>query len=1227
MSETTRKRTSNSTSSASSDSGAEAPFPFPVVAIGASAGGVEAVGSLLERLPPDSRAAFIVVLHLDPEHESYLAEVFGRRTRMPVVQITDGMALQSDRVHVIAPDLTLTIKDARLRLTPPSQARGFRRPVDELFQSLAAAAGARSVAVVMSGTGTNGSAGLAEVKANDGVIFAQDPATAAFDGMPRGAIETGLVDQVLEPAAMAEAISRYIRSDGAPAAEDEEVDRSFFEQVLDLLREHSQLELQNYRRPTFIRRINRRMSLRGLCKPADYVSLLREDSAERDSLINDLLIKVTSFFRDAESWEALNQQVIAPLVQTKERGGEIRCWVPACSSGEEAYTLAILLTEQIEAAAKHLGVRIFATDLSRAAIARARAGVFPAGIAIQVPPERLERFFDLQDHHYRVKERIRETITFAPHNLLADPPFSHLDIATCRNVLIYLEPESQKKVLGILHFALQPDGVLMLGSSESPKRGSRYFRAIAPKHKIYRKVGMSRPEFAALPLVKSRKGAVPRQTGASSAHDVGSIALHALAKLTPAATVLDGRQRVIYFHGDTDRYLATPHGKADLDVFGMARPGLEAPVRNVISRARHHAESATAEVPFRAGSERVRVYVTATRLERDDLVLLSFRQEPVSEAEQQEPARGDDDTGDDKSKDLLREELRQSHLELARTIEDLEQSNESLTSSNEEVMSINEELQSTNEELETSKEELQSLNEELSTVNAQLQNKLDELESTTNNLANLLKSSDIATLFLSRDMKVNWFTPAVGRLFSLIESDTGRPITDFSQKFVDGDIREDCQKVLQTLVPITKEIKDTRGRWYLRRITPYRTADDKIEGVVMTFVDISDSKRSEKKATRAAATARKAASAKDTFLARLSHELRTPLQPALLGLSGLAARDDLPLDMAEKIATITRNIEIEIRLIDDLLDLTRVGHGKLRLKRERIDALQLVKDSIRLCQDESAAKHQQVIVEGTPGESWIEVDKLRLQQVIWNLLRNAIRFTRENGTVSLCCERRGDQVLIEVVDDGVGIPPDLLPRIFDSFERSGESFSGLGLGLSIAKSLVEAHDGTIEAESEGVGRGSTFRVWLPAAECPEQQEVGEESGQAVPRNAGAGNGKGDLTGLRILVIEDHPDSARVLASLLQAVGCRTSTAGTVKDALKAVQEEQFDLILSDLALPDGNGYDLAGKLPEEIPAIAFSGFGAPEDIERSLNAGFVEHLVKPVTISELRTAIDRALSR
>jgi two-component system CheB/CheR fusion protein len=929
------------------------------------------------------------------------------------------------------------------------------------------------------------------------------------------------------------------------------------------------------------------------------------------------MITVTGFFRDPESWKAMENHVIAPLVHSKKQGSDLRCWVTACSSGEEAYTLAMLLVEHSEAAGKNLDIKVFATDLSDNAIGRARTGVFPAGITSQVSSERLARFFQADDDHYRISKRVRENVVFAPHNLLSDPPFSHLDIATCRNMLIYLEPEIQRKVLRVLHFALRPGGALMLGSSESTHRDGALFEPLDLKHKIFRRSGGQRGAVADL---LSRRGVSSAALDGIAAarggrDDLSSIALKAVAALIPAAALLDARHRVVYFHGRTDPYLAHPHGQANLDVYAMARTGLEAPLRAAIAGACHDDRSTTVEASMLRGSTPVRVSITATPLRNHDFLLLCFW-EDASVADQQEttrPAPAEGGTA------VLEEELRRSNEDLARTIDDLERSNEDLTASHEQVMSINEELQSTNEELETSKEELQSLNEELATVNAQLENKLDELETTTSNLSNLMKSSDIATLFLSRDMKVKWFTPAVARLFSLIETDIGRPITDFAQKFVDGDINEDCRQVLKSLVPVKKEIRDEEGHWYLRRTTPHRGSEDQIDGIVMTFVDIANIKETQKKLRRAAQKARRAAAAKDIFLARLSHELRTPLQPVLLGLSGIADRTDLPQGVADKLTNITRNLRIEMRLIDDLLDLTRIGEGQLQLELERTDVLELIRESVRMCREESIRRKQTLSITGTPGECTVDADRIRLQQVIWNLLHNAIRFTSEQGTITVGCRCRDRQVMLEVSDDGAGIPSRLLPRVFDSFERFDEALGGLGLGLSIAKSIVEAHGGTIKATSAGRGRGATFQVSLPAA-----PSTGDEVAPPARTESADPDTKADIAGLRVLVIEDHHDSACMLASLLQAAGCRTETAESMKQALRAVMDQEFDLILSDLGLPDGSGYLLIDNLPEDVPVIALSGFGSPQDKERTANAGFVEHLVKPVTLAELRAAIARA---
>jgi len=1321
---------------------------FPVVGVGASAGGLEAAAGLLDAMPSDAGMAFVFVFHLDPTRESHLREILARRTSMPVHDVEDGMRIEPNHVYVIVPDSTLTIEGDRLRLSEPAESRGRRHPVDELFISLGQSLARRAVAVVLSGTGANGSAGLKEVKGYGGIVLAQDPATAKFPGMPRHAIDTGLVDRVLPVDRMPALLADYVRSPYVLDVGD--ADERQLADLTMLLSAHTAHDLSAYKRPTVLRRVRRRMALTCTASMKDYLELLRNDPRELDAFLEDLLINVTGFFRDPSVWEAFSEQVISPLVAERPNGATIRCWVAGCSTGEEAYSLAMLIDEAAEAEGKRFEVKIFATDTAETVISHARTGVYPEGISVHVSAQRLEKFFEQTEAGWQVSKYIRERVVFAPQNLLSDPPFSRVDIVTCRNVLIYLEPEVQRRVMALLHFALRESGALLLGTAESIGRDDDLFVPIDKQHRIYRRAGPTRYDLVDFPAF-GHLGAAGRQSAAPPpprpGRDPASIAAQALASFAPAAVLLDAQERVIYFHGNTEPFLTHPDGEPTRDLLTLARRGIRGKLRAVIREATKERRPASSAGRADGGS-RIAITATPVRSEQDrGLLLVTFREEGA--AADAQPAGEDTEAEARRSGSELEAELSASRAELRASVEELEAANEELKASNEESTSMNEELQSTNKELETSREELRSLNEELSTVNMQLHEKVDELEAATNDMTNLLHSSAIAVLYLDGQMKVKWFTPGVAALMNLIASDIGRPITHFAQRFSDDSLMEDAQRVLRSLAVMEREVQDLEGRWYIRRVLPYRTADDDIDGVAVTFVDFTARRRAEDtlrvrdrqvalaqaaarfevwslpagsddetvlstfdclpgkrgarvadsghihpedrervlEAYRAAQRGRRemaveyrvsdpgrgdcwllargslvraadgggthlvgivleiterkeleealreavegaeeASAAKDRFLAMLSHELRTPLNPVLLALSALEQHSEVAHAAAAELEVIRRNVEIEGRLIDDLLDLARIARGQLRLELQPVDAYEVLCSSLETCRWEIEQRSQRAVLEGKGGECWMHADPTRMQQVVWNVLRNAIKFTEEGGEIAMRCRCDDHHVVLEIVDNGVGMDGEMLGQLRASIDSMamtapGAGSPGLGLGLAIAGTHVRAHLGRLEIESAGLDRGSTVRIIVPAAEprAAVAATTGDVRGVAPPASLP----------LRILLVEDHHDSAQVLARLLRHKGHAVEVAGSVSAALAAVAgDHPFDVLISDLALPDGNGLELMRRLVDSgIHGIAISGFGSAADIERSRAAGFASHVVKPISVADLWSALENVRSR
>ena len=827
----------------------------PIVGLGASAGGIKALIEFFDAMPASSGLAFVVVLHLDPTKQSQLATVLGAHTRMPVAEIEDGVGIHPNHVYVIAPDHDLTLDGDLLRLIKPTQPRSRRHPVDVLFKSLSEQLRERAVAIILSGTGTNGTQGLKEIKAAGGMTAVQDPTLAEFDGMPRSAIGAGLADHVLAASDMPSAILQYFQHGYVTVPQSPErwpADKpAELGQVLALLRAHSSQDLRSYKSATLLRRINRRMSLKGLTDLGTYLDLLRAEPDELQALTRDLLINVTSFFRDTEAWAALDETVITQLVADRENKASIRVWVPACSTGEEAYSIAMLLSEAAEAADKQFDLKVFASDILTDNLNAARAGVYPAAGVETLPAQRVRHFFEKLDGSYQIKRSLRDLVVFARQDLLHEPPFSRMDLITCRNMLIYIEPEAQRRAITLFHFALREGGRLFLGSAETIGRAEDLFETVSKKWRIFRRIGPTRHDIVSFPLLGGHPAS--DQTEASYAHEPPSIRVIETARrvlldrYAPASVMVDQKGRVIYFHGETGDYLKQPSGEPTRDLLAMARDGLPTKLRGAMLKVATEEQSASFHAQVRRGDVFRLVEVTVYKLpaaqNTSGMLMVTFEPEarvPTAASPEALEAHG---LGDREASSALETELRSTRAELQGTIEQLESVNEEMKASNEEATSMNEELQSSNEELETSKEELQSFNEELHSVNSQLQHKISELDQTSNDLANLLSGTEIATLFLDTTLRIKWFSPATKQLLELVTSDVGRPISHFARKFVDDKLLSDADTVLERLAPIEAEVRSDEGKWFIRRVLPYRTRDNHIAGLVITFMDVTERRR------------------------------------------------------------------------------------------------------------------------------------------------------------------------------------------------------------------------------------------------------------------------------------------------------------------------------------------------------------------------------------------------
>ncbi len=837
---------------------------IPIVGIGASAGGLEAFEQFFTHAPQDTGMAFVLVQHLDPRHKSILSELVQRYTGMSVHEVEDGMTVEPDNVYVIPPNRRMALLHGKLHLLEQGESLGVKNPIDFFFRSLAADQKERAICIVLSGTGSEGALGLRAVKAEDGLVMAQTPESAKYDGMPRNAIATGLVDYVLPAENMADQIVRYLKKGigetSTTTGGDDSKNGGLLQKIYILIRFKTGHDFSFYKQNTILRRIERRMVLNQISHLAEYVRYMQEDPWEAVILFKELLIGVTNFFRDKEAFDALNNKVIPALCDARTSDDPLRIWVPGCSSGEEAYSLAMLTHDYIVTNGKNVSLQIFATDIDGDAVEVARQGLYSDIIAADLLPGYAERFFTREDGSLRVKKEIRDKVVFALQNVIADPPFSKIDLISCRNLLIYLGPELQKKVLPLFHYSLKKDGFLFLGTSETIGEYSDYFSVIDRKLKLFKRkdTSLARSPIIDLyaPTLTDRRVDAQKigRGGAIKGTSFREVAEQIILDIYgPTAVVINEKSEILYIHGRAGKYLEPPSGDFTGNILAMAREGLKlelsSSLRKVIA---DNKEIRTENVRVKTNGKDhlinliVKPIFQPASLAGSLMVIFEeARSQDGSNPIQESPSRGADKS--DPRIKQLEQELRSTKEYLQTTIEELETTNEELKSTNEELQSSNEELQSTNEELETSREELQSINEELTTVNTELQQKIIELSKTGSDLNNLLASTDIGTIFLDTELNIRRFTPAATSLLSLLQSDLGRPVTHLATNMNYDRLEQDSQEVLRTLEAKEIEVFTKHEHWFIMRIMPYRTIENVIDGIVITFVDITQRKQTEQK--------------------------------------------------------------------------------------------------------------------------------------------------------------------------------------------------------------------------------------------------------------------------------------------------------------------------------------------------------------------------------------------
>jgi len=1238
------------------------PPAFPVVGIGASAGGLEAISELMSEVPAVSGMAFLVVQHLDASRHSLLPEILAKRVAMPVQEAVEGMTIQVDHLYTIPANKRMFVVDRQIRLQPRDESLGPPMPIDDLLDSLARDQGPDAIGVILSGSGSDGALGLKSVQTEGGITFAQD-ASALFNGMPHAAIGLGCVDRVLAPREIAKEVTRIGRNPrGKPGLRGEPVHQAelSLRPIFRLLQNACNIDFTRYKHGTIQRRLSRRMALRQLTSLSDYIAVLESEPSETLALGRDLLIHVTEFFRDPETFEALTQTVFPRFKSEGDTNAPVRIWVPGCASGEEVYSIAICLLEYLGQHAKTTPVQIFGTDISAEALERARAGRYIENIARNVSAERLERFFVRDGEYYCVDKTVRDLCTFARHDVVSDPPFSRMNLISCRNLLIYLSAPAQRSVMPLFHYALKPDGVLMLGPSETVGAFSELFGVIDTKRsRLYSKKPRisSSAEMRLLPTLPS---AVARPNSTSSeprAPDDASLLRAevdrvALARYVPPSVLCDDDLNIIEYRGDTSAYLVNPTGSPSTNLQRLAKPEVFPALNEAIRQARQtgiavrkdNVRTRSPGGPAVAGLE-VHPVQTAELEGRWFLIFFEGAPQGAGVAAPQEEtlralmlqmlrhrlgrrvaAQGKDPK--DAEIDRLNTEIGAMRTQLRTMLEEHESAREELKSSEEELLSSNEEFQSTNEELEAAKEELQSLNEELSTTNDELRYRNQELKSVHDEVIGARDYADAIIdtiseplLVLEADLRVTRANRAFYRTFRTTPEETlGSMLYVLGNRQWDiPDLRELLERILphQTVVhdfQITHVFEAIGSR--TMRLNGARVVGRAHQRIVLTIEDIT---HHQLLVDRLEAEDRQ----KNEFLAMLAHELRNPLTAISNGLEVWERKDVDALTEQRARTTAKRQLRHEIGLIDDLLDVSRITRGIVRLKAEPVNLAEVVRQGVAVMRPESDAHQHELTLSLPEDGQMVKGDAMRLEQVVTNLLGNAIKYTPPGGRISVALTRDGDLATLTVSDNGIGMAAELLPTIFTIFVQAAPSLdrkaAGLGLGLALVRRLVDLHHGTVRASSKGLGQGSTFVVQLPVLAAP---------GTSADRPAVAD----PLTPVRavaprrILIVDDNTDAAESTAILLGLDGHDVDIAEDGLSALARAKEFHPDIVLLDIGLPKMDGYEVARRLRAttgfaDTMLIAHSGYAGAEHVQRVKEAGFDHYLTKPASIAQLNELI------
>jgi two-component system CheB/CheR fusion protein len=1230
------------------------PARFRIVGIGASAGGLESLEQFFMQLPPNPGMAFVVVQHLSPDLPSVMDELLARHCDLPIQHAADSVKVEPNRVYILPPGKEMIIQDRRLLLSDKERSHGLTLPIDHFFRSLAQDAGADAVGIVLSGSGSDGSRGIRFIKRMGGRVFVENPDSAKFDGMPLSALATGMVDASAE----AGQIARLLVEDGDTSSEwDSEPDETYnetpLEAVLRLLRNQFGLDFSEYKTSTVSRRILRRLQMSGCVDLAEYAQRLRPDSGELGALYHDLLIGVTRFFRDPDAFDFLEQHVFPDILDRVPESEQIRVWVAGCATGEEAYSMAMLLFELLNARGRQLNIKILSTDVHTASLAQASAGLYGEEQLEHVNERLRERFFKKVSNGYHISQDLRQLIVFAPHNVIKDAPFTKMHLISCRNLLIYFEPPAQKNVLSLFHFGLAANGYLFLGPCETTGGLAQEFDTVNAHWKIYRKrrdVRLLEPLRHS--IAGKASGSPPPFLGEPRSTLAGTQLLNVYEQLLdrymPPSFLVNEDGELIDSFGGAERMFQLGKRRPPTNVLDLLEGDMRTVVAGAIQRAlKKDGVVHYTGVPVNDGETTRRSVLSAHAFTNPRTnstnVLISIESESAAQERD-----GGAETGDRPitTTQASHERLNTLEADLSYTRETLQATTEELQTSNEKIQATNEELVASNEKHQSTNEELHSVNEELYTVNAELQRKIAELRELNADMQHFLESTDVGILFLDRNLYIRKYTPKITSVFHIQPQDSGRSIRHLSHSLRRPTLLEDIERALTEGVITEDEVRDSDGTTFFLRIFPYRSsrggadAQDprlgyipgNIEGVVMSLTDTSALERVRARLRQMSAIVESCEDAiigttlegaitarrREEFLAMLSHELRNPLAAVVGAARVMRAKDAKPdsIDKARQI--VERQSGHMARLLDDLLDVSRITRDGIELRKEDLDMRDVIRDAIEALAPILSERQSQLTTDLPEYGLPVRGDAARMQQVIVNLVSNAARYSSPGSPIHLSCAMEGDFVVMRVRDQGRGISPSMLSDIFELFVQDGQglerSIGGLGIGLTLVRQIVELHGGKVSAHSEGIGKGSEFVVALQRQPHAVIHHVHEPEHVATKR--------------RLLIVEDQEDSREMLRVLLESMGHVVVEEGDGRSAVVTIEREHPDIAFVDIGLPIMSGYDVARRIREnpqldDVILVALTGYGRDTDVEAAKTAGFDAHITKPADLQ----VIDEILTR